>query len=131
MNPELNDVLANLESKVNSSTDIGKAIEEFFRDHFTKPKIIEDDTHTVDIRSRLVPKASRGHSVITFLASTHVNEAKNSSLAEGLGVLSVSLKRHVISIEGKSRGELIELFKAQTESNKPLTNFNLLAPQKQ
>lgn len=121
------DILKNLKSQVNSETDIGKAIVEFFKDEWGKDD--NEDTHSVDLRSRLVGRAVRGHSVITFLQSIHPKELnKDLSLADGLDTLSVSMKRHVISLKGLSREELINLFKASVEANKPQTNFNLLAP---
>lgn len=121
------DILEGLESKLNSSSDIGKAMEEFFRDKKSNnPESLND--HDIDLRSRLIAKAIKGHSVINFLASFVVKEASDQSLADGLGILSVSLKRHVLSHEGKSRQEIIDLFKAQTEAGKPNANFNMFAP---
>lgn len=120
-------LLKGINSQLNTDTDISKAIIEFFKDEWGKDE--NEDTHSVDLRSRLIGRAVRGHSVITFLQSIHVPEVpRNETLAEGLDTLSVSMKRHVISFMGKSREELINLFKASGEANKPQTNFNLLSP---
>ena len=99
-------------------------MEEFFKDKID----FVDNLHDIDLRSRLVPKSIRGHSVINFLMSISVKEAKGRSLAAGLAPLSISLKRHVLSHVGKSRQEIIDLFKSQNEAKQPNNNFNLLQP---
>lgn len=124
---DTDDILKQLQSHVSSDTDISKAIIEFFKDEWGKDE--NADTHSVDLRSRLIARAVRGHSVISFLQSIHIPEVpREESLAEGLDTLSISMKRHVISLTGKSREELINLFKASVEANKPQTNISLLSP---
>jgi len=121
------ELLDGLESKLNQSSDVGKAMEEFFKD---KADENDESHHSIDLRSRLVAKSVKGHSVINFLSSIIVAETKDKvTLAEGLGVLSISLKRHALSHEGKSRQEIISLFQAQSEAMKHKANFNIFQPQ--
>lgn len=115
---DLSELIKQVENKISSNTDIVKAMEEFFKDELDKI----DKLHSIDLRSRLTAKAVRGHAVINFLESIKVEEANNLSLGIGLETLSMSLKRHVLSLEGKSRGEIIELFKARMEQLNPKIN---------
>ena len=127
MTDDISDTLEELTNKVSQNSDIGRAMQEFFKDE------IDSDSgfakHDIDLRSRLIGNAIRGHSVINFLGSLEVLETPyKESLAEGLNILSISLKRHVISHEGKSRQEIIDLFKSQSEAQKANANFNILQP---
>lgn len=123
----MSDMLNELEGKLSNQTDIGKAMDEFFKDTVDK----ETAYGSIDLRSRLGARAIRGHSVINFLGAIKVEEHKNrESLSEGLHILSVSMKRHVLSHQGKSRQEIIDLFKSNADASKPTNNFNMLTPQK-
>lgn len=119
------DLLSGLENTLKQNSDMAKAMEEFFKDKAD----VETTQHSIDLRSRLMARAVQGHSVINFFDSIKVTEAKDMpSLAEGLSTLSISLKRHVLSFEGKSRSEIIALFQAQAETMKHKADFNIFQP---
>jgi len=126
MSDDIEATLNALGDKLNQNSDIARAMEEFFKDKIDNNL----NLHDIDLRSRLVGRAIRGHSVINFLMSCIVDETKDSSsLADGLGVLSISLKRHVLSLEGKSRMEIIDLFKSNMDAKRLQgNNFNMMAP---
>jgi hypothetical protein len=119
---EVDDQLKALEGQLSSNSDIVKAMEEMFKDVLDKI----DKLHSIDLRTRLVGSAVRGHSIINFLASLKVKEADNQSLAPNLEVFAISLKRHMISHQGKSRAELIELFKTRADAMMQGRNLNLM-----
>lgn len=121
---ETEDILTQLEDRISGNSDIAKAMENFFKDKLDTSGC----QHDIDLRSRLTAKAVRGHSVINFLSGIKVTEADNCSLASGLDIFSISLKRHVLSLDGKSRTEIIELFKANIDATKPISSFNLMSP---
>lgn len=106
-------------------SDIKYAMIELFKDKFNK----ERTKHDTDLRTRLLQKEVRSLSIISFLQSIAFIEAPiNSngnfqSLADGLDELAVSLKRHKISLNGKSRGEIVELFKSQLENEQKKNNI--------
>lgn len=125
---ETAEILKELEEKIKEVSDIAQAMKEFFRDDLDTS---ENAMHSIDLRSRLVAKSVRGHACVNFLMCMIVDETRNkNSLADGLEPLSISLKRHVVSFEGKSRQEIIDLFKADTEAKKQNASFNMFAPQK-
>lgn len=111
----------------NESSDIKYAMLELFKDEFNKDK----KKHDTDLRTRLIQKEVRSLSVISFLQSIQLKEATESTgfvntLADGLDELAVSLKRHKISLMGKSREEIVELFKSQLENEKNKSGGGML-----
>lgn len=120
-----NQFMSELEDKLSTKSDIMEGLGHLFKDAINK----KEAKHDIDLRSRLVAKACRGHSVINFLQSIKIEELGNkSSLADGLDVLSISLKRHVVSLKGLSREEIINLFKADASAKQEKNNFNMFQP---
>jgi len=115
------DDIEELTKAVSNNTDIARAMIELFKDTIKK----DAKRFDIDLRTRLYWKGVKGHSIIQFLQSIDIEETKRPgksalTLAEGLDVLSVSLKRHSVSFEGKSRHEIVELFKSEL-ANKQLS----------
>lgn len=120
----IDDAIAELSAKMESKSDITHGLDQLFKDYINK----DEGKHDIDLRSRLIAKAARGHSVINFLQTIKVKEAHDCSLADGLDVLSLSLKRHVVSLKGLSRQEIIDIFKAEASSRQSKADFNLFQP---
>jgi hypothetical protein len=121
---EYDAIITALKTQLKESTDTAKALEEFFKD-----VILEDKSHhSTDLRSRLTSKAVRGHAVINYLASIKIPEAEGVSLAHGVHILSTSLKRLCISLDGKSRDEIVRLFQSTLDAQKQNQNFNWFTP---
>lgn len=126
MNDAINDADAAALSKALGAeeSDIKYAMIELFKDNFNN----ERTKHDTDLRTRLLQKEVRSLSIISFLQSISFSEAPNvgickQSLADGLDELAVSLKRHKISLNGKSREEIVELFKSQLENEQKKGGF--------
>ena len=109
-------------------SDIKYAMLELFKDNKEK-----NNFFSVDLRTRLIQKEVRSLSIISFLQSINLEESNDSpkpSLCDGLDMLALALKRYKISLEGKSRQEIVELFKANLENEKKTGFFNgLFKPQ--
>lgn len=122
----VDDIEATLEKisqGISQNSDIAKAMEEFFKDEIDNKGYLND----IDLRTRLTGRAARGHSTINFLRAIKVQETpEKSSLAEGLHILSISIKRHMLSHQGKSRQEIIDLFKSNAEAKKMSNNFGFM-----
>ena len=122
MSDDINDV-ANL---MKESSDVETAILELFKDDYKEGK----KKHDTDLRTRLNKREVTGLSVISFLQNVSNEEVKikkgrsnikkSVSLAEGLEDLSTSLKRHKISLDGKSREEIVKLFQADLSNKKDM-----------
>lgn len=110
-----------LVNALQEKSDIDKAIGELFKDGF---KDSNKKEHDIDLRTRLLGIDIKNLSIIAFLQSIDVEEytgkGDRPNLATGLNVLSMALKRHKVSLEGKSREEIVRLF----QENNALKNVN-------
>jgi len=122
----ISETIEELNKTIKDLSDMSKAMEELFKDHID----YAGNNHDIDLRSRLTAPAIRGHAVINYLGYIKVDEIPGRpSLAEGLQKLSISLKRHVLSLDGKSRIEITDLFRINNEANRPpQAGINLLQP---
>lgn len=102
-------------------------------------ELFKEEKNAIDLRTRLISVAVKSHSIISFLNSYKVNEVRESkarkkpSLFLDALLLSVEMKRHLVSLDGKSRSEIVELFKSDLTNR--LTsgggmNFNLMGGDK-
>lgn len=97
-------------------SDIKYAMQELFKD-----KKEANNFFSVDLRTRLRQKEVRSLSIISFLQSINLEESNNKitpTLCDGLENLALAIKRYKISLDGKSREEIVELFKANLENEK-------------
>lgn len=117
---QVSDEVKELFSGQQSDSDIKEGIKELFKDKW------DDKTkqHDIDLRTRLDRVEVRNMSIVSFLQSIDIPEGKiiddngeefMPNLATGLDILAKSIKRHKISLDGKSREEIVELFKTHNE----------------
>lgn len=120
------DTINELNRTIKELSDMSKAMEELFKDNID----YKGNNHDIDLRSRLIAPAIRGHSIINYFGCIKVEEIHGRpSLADGLQKLSISLKRHALSLDGKSRLEITDLFRINNEANRPpQAGINLLQP---
>lgn len=121
MNDDSKNELKELMGAQSSDTEVTEAMKELFKDKFDPTT----KQHDIDLRTRLDRVEIRAMAIVSFLQSIDVDEApvmdngQKPNLATGLDVVTRSIKRHKISLQGKSRQEIVDLFRAKREDEKP------------
>lgn len=117
------DEITELMGAQNRESEIKDGIKELFKDEWNP----EQKQHDIDLRTRLDRVEIRSMAIVSFLQSIDIPEGREQNkvpnLATGLLTLMKSIKRHKISLKGKSRQEIIQLFQTRNTDKEVKKSF--------